>query len=196
VGTLAWAILLELVISILFVFSAATASGAAQNYTNTRSPHGNLHIPCQNCHTLSGWAPIRNVPEFDHNQTRYPLRGMHQGVGCTACHTKPVFSNVGTTCASCHADIHRRKLGANCEQCHTVKGWQVSLKQIQQHQNRFPLTGAHAAVDCDSCHKGIATSQFQTMSTACYSCQGVSGDYRSQPFIYGLLHYVRTVPRH
>jgi NMD protein affecting ribosome stability and mRNA decay len=44
------------------------------------------------------------------------------------------------------------------------------MQQIQQHNNRFPLTGAHAAVDCVACHKGGATSNFQTMSTACSSC--------------------------
>jgi hypothetical protein len=44
------------------------------------------------------------------------------------------------------------------------------MQQIQQHNNRFPLTGAHAAVDCEACHKGGATSNFQTMSTACASC--------------------------
>jgi hypothetical protein len=177
-GTLASTGRVNLVIFLLL--SAATAGGQTQGYANTRSPHGNLNIPCQNCHTLSGWKPIRSVPEFDHNQTRYPLRGMHEGVGCIQCHTKPVFTNVSSKCADCHADIHRRKLGANCEQCHTVKGWHVSVQQIQQHQNRFPLTGAHAAVDCDSCHKGAATSQYQTMPTACYSChakdyQGTTG---------------------
>jgi hypothetical protein len=91
-------------------------------------------------------------------------------VTCIQCHVKPVFTNVGQRCQDCHADIHKRQLGANCEQCHTVRGWQVSIQQIQQHNNRFPLTGAHAAVDCDSCHKGAANSQFQTMSTECYSC--------------------------
>jgi hypothetical protein len=120
---------------------------------------------------------MRAVPEFDHNQTRYPLRGMHQSVTCVQCHVKPVFTNVGQRCQDCHADIHQRQLGANCEQCHTVRGWQVSMQQIQQHNNRFPLTGAHAAVDCDSCHKGAANSKFQTMSTDCYSCH--AADYRA-----------------
>jgi hypothetical protein len=146
------------------VATAQTAPG------ETRSPHGSLNIPCQNCHTLSGWKPIRNIPEFDHNQTRYPLRGMHQRVTCTECHTKPVFSNVAKKCSDCHADIHRRQFGSSCEQCHTVKGWQVSVQQIQQHQNRFPLLGAHATVDCDSCHKNAAAGQFQGLSTQCYSC--------------------------
>ena len=150
--------------------SGLPVSAHAQASAGTHSPHGNLNVPCQNCHTANGWRPIRAVPEFDHNQTRYPLRGMHQSVTCVQCHVKPVFTNVGQRCQDCHADIHRRQLGANCEQCHTVRGWQVSIQQVQQHNNRFPLTGAHAAVDCDSCHKGAANSQFQTMSTECYSC--------------------------
>src|SRR5579871_691992 len=161
--------------SVALAMGLASAHGQAAG--GTHSPHGNLNVPCQNCHTASAWKPLRAVPEFDHNQTRYPLRGMHQSVTCIQCHVKPVFSNVGQRCQDCHADIHRRQLGANCEQCHTVRGWQVSVNQIQQHNNRFPLTGAHAAVDCDSCHKSAAGSQFQAMSTQCYSCH--SADYQN-----------------
>ena len=102
---------------------------------------------------------------------------MHEGVPCTGCHTKMVFSNVGTKCADCHADIHRGKMGAACESCHTVRGWKVNVTQINQHLNRFPLTGAHAAVTCDACHKSGAVSQFSTMSTACFSCH--QADYTS-----------------
>ncbi len=160
----------NLVAVVLLALAGTAGDAHGQVSGGTHSPHGSLNVPCQNCHTASAWKPIRAVPEFDHNQTRYPLRGMHQSVTCTQCHVKPVFSNVGQRCQDCHADIHKRQLGANCEQCHTVRGWQVSIQQIQQHNNRFPLTGAHAAVDCDACHKGAANSKFQTMSTACASC--------------------------
>src|SRR6266403_1952619 len=136
----------------------------------SRNPHGPLDIPCENCHTSTSWKPIRSIPEFDHDKTRYPLRGMHEKVQCVECHTKLVFKNVGSTCADCHADIHRRQFGANCEQCHTVNGWNVSVQAIQNHFNRFPLVGAHAALECDACHKGAATGQFQGLSTQCYSC--------------------------
>jgi len=162
-----------LLLGVLLAGSAAAQKdppAQAQSPSTTRSPHGPLTVPCQNCHTLDGWKPIRAVPEFDHNTTRFPLRGLHQAVACTQCHTKPVFSNVGTRCADCHADIHRGILGAACEQCHSVKGWNVQVQQIKQHNNRFPLLGAHAAVDCDACHKNGAVSQFTTMSTDCYSC--------------------------
>jgi len=161
---------LNLIAALVLTVSGVSGTAHGQASAGTHSPHGNLSVPCQNCHTASGWKPIRAVPEFDHNQTRYPLRGMHQSVTCVQCHVRPVFSNVGQRCQDCHADIHKRQLGANCEQCHTVRGWQVSIQQIQEHNNRFPLTGAHAAVDCDTCHKGMANSKFQTMSTECYSC--------------------------
>ena len=146
------------------------ASGQTSGSTVSRSPHGNLSVPCQNCHTSVGWKPIRAVPEFDHDQTRYPLRGLHQGVSCTQCHAKPVFSNTGTNCADCHADIHRRQMGANCQQCHTVKGWNLVVQRLREHENRFPLVGGHAGLDCADCHKGGAVGQFQGLSIQCYSC--------------------------
>ena len=174
------AVLSHVMLALLLLCPTSPLGAQSQNNASTRSPHGPLNIPCQNCHTQSGWKPIRNIPEFDHSQTRYPLRGMHQGVSCTQCHLKPIFTNVGQKCADCHADIHKRQFGANCEQCHSVKGWKVSLEQVQRHTNRFPLMGAHAALDCESCHKGAATGQFQGLSTQCYSChakdyQGTTG---------------------
>jgi len=136
----------------------------------TRSPHGSLAIPCENCHTATGWRPIRAVPEFDHNKTRYALRGMHEKVQCTQCHVKPIFADVGKNCQDCHADIHQRKMGTDCAQCHSVLGWNNAVQQVKDHQNRFPLFGAHAAVQCEDCHKGAAVGQFQGLSTACASC--------------------------
>ena len=159
--------------------SAREQQGA--NDPTTRSPHGQLNITCQNCHTLSGWKPIRAVPEFDHSRTRYPLLGLHKSVACVECHTNPVFSNVGTRCVDCHADIHRRQNGAQCEQCHTVMGWNVSMKSVQQHTNRFPLVGAHATVDCESCHRGAATGMFQGLSTDCITCHTTDFMNATQP---------------
>lgn len=134
------------------------------------NPHGPISIPCQECHSYTSWKPIRSNPEFNHDHTGYPLRGMHQKVACTQCHTSLIFKNVSTRCVDCHADIHRRQFGANCEKCHSVKGWQASLKEIQDHQNRFPLVGAHAMLQCDDCHTNAAAGQFVGLSTACYSC--------------------------
>ena len=163
----------RLAIQLIVVLLAAVCGVQAQQAPapeTTRSPHGKLATPCQNCHTFTGWKPIRSVPEFNHNTTRYPLRGMHKNVACVECHTKPVFTNVGNKCADCHADLHRRQMGAQCEQCHSVNGWVVSIKSVNEHQNRFPLLGAHAVTDCESCHKGAAVGQFKGLSTECVSC--------------------------
>ena len=95
---------------------------------------------------------------------------MHEKVHCTQCHVKPVFTNVGKNCADCHADIHRRQMGPDCAQCHTVQGWNVAVQQVRDHQNRFPLLGAHSTVQCDECHKQAATGMFLGLRTACDSC--------------------------
>ena len=150
--------------------TAGLSFSQSRQQSVSRSPHGNLSIPCQNCHTSVGWKPIRAVPEFDHNKTSYPLRGLHENVACTQCHAKMVFSDTGTHCADCHADIHRRQMGANCEECHTVKGWSTLLQTVREHTNRFPLVGGHAGLDCVDCHKGEAVGQFQGLSIQCYSC--------------------------
>jgi len=95
---------------------------------------------------------------------------MHEKVQCTQCHFKPVFTDVGKNCEECHADIHQRKMGTNCAQCHTVRGWKIAVQRVKDHQNRFPLFGAHAAVQCEDCHKGAAVGQFLGLSTVCASC--------------------------
>src|SRR5579859_3218222 len=150
--------------------SSGVSAGISIPKAKVTNPHGPLAIPCANCHTYSSWKPIRSNPEFNHDLTGYPLRGMHQNVGCSQCHTSMVFKNVSSQCADCHADIHRRQFGASCSNCHSVKGWQTSLQAIQNHQNRFPLVGAHALVQCEECHKQAAVGQFVGLSTSCYSC--------------------------
>ena len=154
----------------MLLLSWPASSARLPQRGTTRSPHGALAIPCENCHTATAWRPIKAVPEFDHNKTKYPLRGMHEKVQCTQCHVKPVFTDVGKNCQDCHTDIHQRQMGTNCADCHTVQGWKIAVQQVKEHQNRFPLLGAHAAVQCEDCHKGAAVGQFQGLSTACISC--------------------------
>jgi hypothetical protein len=61
-------------------------------------------------------------------------------------------------------------MGKNCAQCHSPLGWQVSTQSIRNHFNRFPLLGAHAAVQCDECHKNAAVGNYVGLSTACSTC--------------------------
>jgi hypothetical protein len=162
---------------IFLFFSCLWAAISVCQQTNsdgtTRSPHGDkLNVPCHRCHTTQSWNPIQSKPEFDHAQTRFPLRGRHTEVQCVDCHADLDFSNTPEKCQDCHADLHRRKNGAECELCHNTNGWQVSIHNINEHQDRFPLIGAHAAVDCYSCHKVGTVGRFNRfgLSTECVSC--------------------------
>jgi ribosomal protein S27E len=157
---------------ILFLSCIAAAQRIALE-TPFRSPHGDkLKIECQECHTTQGWKPLRAKLEFNHSHTKFPLRGRHTEVQCADCHQTLIFSNTPIKCQNCHADLHRRKNGAECELCHNPNGWQVSIHNINEHQDRFPLIGAHAAVDCYSCHKVGTVGQFNRfgLSTECVSC--------------------------
>ena len=147
----------------------------------SKNPHGPISMPCEDCHTNSGWKPIRGAPEFDHNRTKYPLLGMHAKVSCTQCHTSLVFSKASTHCEDCHADIHRGQFGSNCEQCHTVKGWEIHPQELKQHMNRFPLLGVHALLDCSDCHKSAAVGQFAGLSTACLTCHTTDFENATNP---------------
>ncbi len=137
----------------------------------TRSPHGSLSISCEQCHDSEAWRPLRRKLGFDHKRdTSFALSGMHRNVSCTLCHTSPVFSGTPANCTNCHADIHRRQLGSSCENCHSPNGWNVTSSAVQFHVNRFPLLGAHAAENCESCHKGAGTGIFTGLDTSCISC--------------------------
>jgi hypothetical protein len=48
----------------------------------------------------------------------------------------------------------------------------VSVFNINEHQDRFPLVGAHAVADCYSCHRlgAVGRVNRQGLSTACISC--------------------------
>ena len=157
---------------LLLQVGAASSGAAAAGSEPSGSPHGPMQAACETCHTASAWKPLRKKPDFDHNKTGYPLRGLHSTVACEECHSQPIFANVGRNCQDCHADIHRRKNGVQCDMCHRVSGWQVSVHSINEHQDRFPLIGAHAVADCYSCHTAGAIGKFnrQGLSTECVSC--------------------------
>jgi Cytochrome c7 and related cytochrome c len=126
-----------------------------------RDPHNDrLGQDCTRCHSPAGWNTI-TTGAFDHDKTRYPLRGLHAKVACEKCHRSR--SNAQTlafaACTDCHADSHRGQLtqrpdhGA-CESCHSVDGFSPARFGPQEHEAaRFSLQGAHRAVACITCHR-------------------------------------------
>lgn len=138
---------------------------------------------CTKCHTTRSWTNIKRN-NFDHDATRYPLRGKHATLHCEQCH-KPNRSITDVKfkfCTDCHSDYHRgqfirrRRKGA-CEECHTVQGFTPSKFTLKMHgQTKYPLTGSHLAVPCIACHKKTVVSgkdetiKFKFHSTRCQVC--------------------------
>ncbi|MEJ2246202.1 MAG: hypothetical protein P8Y80_09045 [Acidobacteriota bacterium] len=161
------------ILMVLFALFLCTCvvSAALQEKVRTGNPHGrSIRLPCTNCHSTSGWQPIRSSPDFDHDSTGFRIEEMHADIECRHCHLDLVFSDIGTQCADCHADIHRRQLGPDCEECHTVRGWLEIRRAVNGHTNRFPLMGAHSALECQDCHTGAAVGLFRGLRTDCDFC--------------------------
>ncbi|MEJ2111603.1 MAG: hypothetical protein P8Z37_17175 [Acidobacteriota bacterium] len=160
--------LLSILLALLL--GASVLMAALQERPRTSSPHGDISIPCSNCHSTEGWRPIRSSPDFDHKTTGFPISGMHRELDCVRCHFDLEFSETGDQCADCHSDIHRRQLGADCEECHSVQDWREVAGNVTGHANRFPLLGAHAALECEGCHQSAAVGQFRGLRTDCDFC--------------------------
>lgn len=143
-------------------------------------PHkGRLGTTCERCHST---ASFTNVASFDHDKTRFPLRGAHRKAKCESCHTKgrvlrfPRFDS----CGSCHRDPHKGQMKGDCATCHTVERFLPSTFGVEAHQRtRFPLAGAHLAVPCNSCH---TKGNFRLAFAACTDCHRDPHRGQTAPF--------------
>lgn len=150
-----------------------------------QDPHqGRLGPACTNCHGESDWHEITEQ-RFDHEVTRYPLRGAHVDVKCDACHPRvdsqlqmPKFAR----CDDCHQDPHAGQIvvagtARDCEECHSLRYFKPSTLGRQYHATtKYPLEGKHAQVDCAKCHRneaakfGKAAFEFRPVFARCTDC--------------------------
>lgn len=142
-------------------------------YEKTKNPNhvkANFSKDCQNCHNTAGRSPAK----FDHNKdTNFPLADGHLGVKCKTCHTDS-YRGRSTACVSCHLKNFSKptypnhvegKFDKNCEKCHIIKSWKATVFD-HSTATSFPLKGAHAKLDCKSCHNKL----FAGTSTECVDC--------------------------
>lgn len=122
---------------------------------------------CENCHNSRSWQQV----SFDHDRlTRFPLRGAHRQTTCKACHSQPARQvKLAVDCASCHAadDVHKGSNGPDCARCHGETGWKI-VSFSHDRMTRFPLRGAHAKAQCQSCH--IKPANEVKLPMDCASC--------------------------
>ena len=162
-------------------------------------PHrGRLGAACNDCHATTNWSTI-NRGKFDHERTKYPLRGRHRAVACEKCHDfsggKVASSPRFATCTDCHRDAHAGTATlagrvVDCASCHVVDDWRPSTYTVAQHRlARYPLEGRHQQVKCADCHvknpPGIPATQLgsagvwmRPVATQCRDCHG--DDHGSQ----------------
>jgi hypothetical protein len=129
-------------------------------------PHGGRYRACDTCHTVSSWHAVT----FDHGFTNFPLIGIHSSSACEACHTDLDFTGTSQVCVDCHADrdFHKGAFGSDCSLCHNPNGWD-RWQFDHDAQTTYPLTGAHAALECAACHKTSRRNEI-TLSQECAAC--------------------------
>ena len=144
---------------------ALYANGAAQT-----SPHGEITIACEDCHTARSWGELARPMKFDHASTGFKLQGQHALVKCRSCHASFKFKETDNQCVGCHDDLHRSELGANCDRCHTPQSWVIPDMAQRHTRTAFPLVGQHLTADCRACHPNQQKHQYVGVRTECYSC--------------------------
>lgn len=149
--------------------------------SNCLSCHTDVHKSelgdnCMRCHTSQSWK----IPDMvqRHQSTRFPLLGRHATLACQTCHANAAqkqFAGTATDCFSCHKNDFANAQSPNhvtsgfstdCMQCHEVTAfrWGTGFKH---ELTRFPLTGAHVAASCFTCHRNQV---FKSTPTECASC--------------------------
>ncbi len=135
--------------------------------------HGQFGNGCATCHTPASWQATEKMEER-HQQTRFPLLGVHANVSCQSCHADGQYVTLPLNCKGCHLPTYRETknpdhamagFSLECMQCHaiTATAWKGAT---YQHPSSFPLTGGHAIESCNRCHEAAYT----TVSSECYSC--------------------------
>ena len=138
------------------------------------SPHGSLKIPCTDCHTTASWKELASPMKFNHATTGFTLQGAHANVQCLQCHTSKRFAGTASDCYSCHTKDFSKAMAPNhqvgqlsheCISCHTLNSWRPSV--FQHSKTNFQLVGAHASLECSSCH---VNDRFKGLPNDCFFC--------------------------
>ena len=160
--------------------------------------HGRLGTACADCHSTTDFKTIA-AGKFNHEHTRYPLRGRHRVVACEKCHDfsggKVVSSPRFANCTDCHRDAHGGTATlagrvVDCASCHVVDDWRPATYTVAQHRlAKYALEGRHQQVQCADCHvknpPGVSAAQLgpagvwlRPVAARCRDCHG--DDHGSQ----------------
>lgn len=148
--------------------------------TECNSCHKDIHknsvgVECQRCHTSQSWIVTNALPL--HQNTHFPLVGVHAQAECVSCHADYGvlnFRTAGVNCYDCHVTNFNSTTNPNhvaagfsreCQDCHKVTATSWSQGTYVSH-NFFPLEQGHR-IECFSCHR---KDTFKGLSRDCYAC--------------------------
>ena len=131
---------------------------------------GSLGPKCADCHTENDWKGAR----FDHDKTRFALKGKHADTKCLDCHKKGAeYKDAPRTCIGCHkkdddsAKGHKGLYGERCDSCHGTKAWKPSTFH-HDTDTKYALRGKHRSTKCADCHTGHLYKD--KVGSACIDC--------------------------
>jgi len=136
---------------------------------------------CAQCHDQESWRAQGLIAE--HARTRFPLFGAHAAAACEQCHPRAPTGDYRDAPVDCEL-CHQADLAAAVSPDHEAAGWTRDCARCHRpttwtgsgfNHGFFPLTGAHASLDCSACH---TNGGFTGLSADCYSCH--QADYESQ----------------
>ncbi len=149
---------------------------------NNSGLHG--HLPdkgnCQQCHSehqgSSSDITVFELDDFEHAWvTEFSLVKHQTGfddtpIRCIDCHLDSNFAVNSIDCLDCHrqgdaifTNTHAAFYGDECRACHDGLDSMVNF----DHQQVFPLEGAHTDVDCLDCHE---TTVLAGTANECVGC--------------------------
>lgn len=154
----------------------------SEDYIATQSPNhieSGFSIECEECHSLTDnqWSLAAFAHDF------FPLTGGHQISNCFECHSQNTFSGLNSECYQCHQSDYENAqaidhiamgFDTDCSLCHSLNpGWSPAI--FTNHNDFYPLIGAHAAIasDCNQCH----SAGYENTPNQCIGCH--EADYNS-----------------
>jgi len=150
-------------------------------HTEPKIHAGLFSTDCAACHTAIDWAVLTDLDgrSFEHfEQTQFSLSRhltdyANHLMKCADCHTSPDGLKVTFDlqyCVDCHnteesffMDEHQAQFGNDCLDCHDG----LDRMHDFDHASVFILDGAHAEVDCVTCH---VERVFKDTPTECVAC--------------------------
>lgn len=140
-----------------------------------------LGTSCHMCHSDHKWDDKSEFINF-HNQTDFPLTGVHVRLDCESCHLyeqQAQYANTPVECPACHLsaynsstnlDHHIFDFSVDCESCHSTTSWGPTFFN-HLSASTFALEGRHKEVSCALCHQNNQLTGFPQDCNGCHQSE-------------------------